>query len=315
MAPKKRVGRCQAPARMYPSRTLSARPGGLNQVRRIFQDLGHRDNFTTFPWNGFPWIRECAHHLPEPFWLMSRRTSYLHRGLSQGGNRITVEVLLTGFLFAYDVVMSGLWHGQSRLPMEVHHSGLSASRRTSVGLGQSQGYEERQPHAHVGFFGQSTMDVSRLFLPKLRVARLLPQLQSRRQLWGTWKQWRWQSCKEAGSASDFRGLPLGGVRKVARRRLSQLGGDGSGGFGSSQGRGARPPEGFGCEHCEPREGARRQAGCGCRRGSSAEEVGETGAQGSDAVPQVYQVLSSKRRSRQGKRRSSSSRVCRRKRWI
>ena len=31
----------------------------------------------------------------------------------------------------------------------------------------------------------------------------------------TWKQWRWQSCKEASSASDFRGLPLGGVRKVA----------------------------------------------------------------------------------------------------
>ena len=100
--------------------------------------------------------------------------------------------------------MSGLWHGQSRLPTEVHRSGLLASRWTSVGLGQSQGYEERQPHAHVGVFGQSTMDVSRLFLPELRVARLLPQLQSRRQLWGTWKQWRWQSCKEAGSASDFR---------------------------------------------------------------------------------------------------------------
>ena len=29
-----------------------------------------------------------------------------------------------------------------------------------------------------------------------------------RQHWGTWKQWRWQSCKEAGSASDFRRLPL-----------------------------------------------------------------------------------------------------------
>ena len=140
-----------------------------------------------------------------------------HFGSSQSGNSITAEVLLTGFLFAYDVVMSGLWHGQSRPPTEVHRSGLSASRWTSVGLGQSQGYEERQSHAYVGVFGQSTMDVSRLFLPELRVARLLPQLQSRRQLWGTWKQWRWQSCKEAGSASDFRGLPLGGVRKVAWR--------------------------------------------------------------------------------------------------
>ena len=52
------------------------------------------------------------------------------------------------------------------------------------------GYEERQSHACVGVFGQSTMDVSRLFLPEVRVARLLPQLQSRRQLWETWKQWR-----------------------------------------------------------------------------------------------------------------------------
>ena len=76
---------------------------------------------------------------PQPYWLQSRRTSYLHRGLSQGGNRITVEDLLTGFLFAYDVVMSGLWHGQSRLPTEVHRSALSASRWTSVGLGQSKG--------------------------------------------------------------------------------------------------------------------------------------------------------------------------------
>ena len=99
-----------------------------------------------------------------------------------------------------------------------------------------RGTRNGSPHAHVGVFGQSTMDVSRLFLPELRVARLLPLLQSLRQLWGTWQQWRWQSCKEAGSTSDFRGLPLGGVRKVARRRLSQLAGDGSRGFGSSQGR-------------------------------------------------------------------------------
>ena len=107
-----------------------------------------------------------------------------HFGSNQGGNRITVEVLFTGFLFACDVDMSGLWHGQSRLPTEVHRSGLSASRWTSVGLGQSQGYEELQSHAYVGVFGQSTVDVSRLFPPALRGARLLPQLQSHHHLWG-----------------------------------------------------------------------------------------------------------------------------------
>ena len=212
---------------------------------------------------------------PWTFRLKSRRTSYLHRGLSQGGNRITVEVLLTGFLFAYDVVMSGLWHGQSRLPTEVHRSGLSASRWTSVGLGQSQGYEERQPHAHVGVFGQSTMDVSRLFLPELRVARLL-----------TWKQWRWQSCKPAQRAT------FGDYLSAECERLR--GGD------------SLSSEAMAVEDADPAkadnqdclkalgasianlEKARRQAGCGCRRGSSAEEAGETGAQGSDAVPQVYQ---------------------------
>ena len=112
-----------------------------------------------------------------------------------------------------------------------------ASRWTSVCLGQSQGYEERHPHAHVGVVGQSTMDVSRLFLPELRVAMLLPQLRAV-SAGGTWKQWRWQSCEEAGSASVFRGLPLGGVRKVAWRRVSQLGGDGGRGCGFCQGRGA-----------------------------------------------------------------------------
>ena len=103
---------------------------------------------------------------------------------------------------------------------------------------------------HPIVFGKSTMDVSRLLLPELRVAMLLPQLQSCRQLGGTWKQWWWQSCKEAGSSNDFRGLPLGGVRKVAVRRVSQLGGDGGRRCGSSQGRGAGPLQGFGCEHCE-----------------------------------------------------------------
>ena len=53
-----------------------------------------------------------------------------------------------------DLVMPGVWNGEPRQSTEVHCSGLSASRRTSVGLGQSQGYEERQPHAHVGVFGQ-----------------------------------------------------------------------------------------------------------------------------------------------------------------
>ena len=61
-------------------------------------------------------------------------------------------------------------------------------------------------------------------------------------------------------ASDFQGLPLGGVRKVAGRRVSQLGGDGGRGCGFSQDQGAGSPEGLGCEHCESREGARRQAG-------------------------------------------------------
>ena len=59
---------------------------------------------------------------------MSRWTSYLHRGVSQGGD------LLTSFLSAYDMVMSSLWHGQSRIPTEVHRSGLSASRWASVCL-------------------------------------------------------------------------------------------------------------------------------------------------------------------------------------
>ena len=59
-------------------------------------------------------------------------------------------------------------NGEPRQSTEVRDSGQSASWRTSVGLGKSLGYEERQPHAHVG---QSTMDVSRLFLPELRVAR------------------------------------------------------------------------------------------------------------------------------------------------
>ena len=113
--------------------------------------------------------------------------------------------------------MLSLWHGQSRQPTEVRRSGLSASGwASSSSSGQSKGYEERQPHG--GVFGKSTMDVSRLFLPELRVARLFPQLQSRRQLRVSWKQWWWQSCEEAGSASDFRGLPLGRVRKVAGRR-------------------------------------------------------------------------------------------------
>ena len=121
-------------------------------------------------------------------------------------------------------------------------------------------------------------------------------------------------ARKPAQRATFGDVLFVGVRKVARLRLSQLRGDGSQGFGSSQSRGARPPEGFGCEHCESREGARRQAGCGYRRGSSAEEAGETGAQGSAAVPQVYQCSSQKRRSQQGKRLSSSSRVCRRKRW-
>ena len=89
-----------------------------------------------------------------------------------------------------------------------------------------RGTRHASPHAHVGVFGQSTMDVSRLFLPELCLARLLLQLQSRRQHGRTLHWWWWQSCKEAASASDFQRFLFGGVRKVARRRLSQLGGDG-----------------------------------------------------------------------------------------
>ena len=80
--------------------------------------------------------------------------------------------------------MPSVWNGEPRQSTEVHDSGLSASWWTSVGLGQSQGYEARQWHAHVGVFGQSTMDLTRLSLPELCVARSLLQLQSRRQVGG-----------------------------------------------------------------------------------------------------------------------------------
>ena len=131
-----------------------------------------------------------------------------HVGSSQGGNRITVEVHLTGFLFAYDVVMSGLGHGQPKTTDGSAPLGTVGIQVDLVGLGQSQGYEERQPHAHVGVFGQPTMDVSRLFQPELRLARLLPQLQSRRQLWVDVEAVA-VAVLQGSSASDFRGLSLG----------------------------------------------------------------------------------------------------------
>ena len=49
--------------------------------------------------------------------------------------------------FAYDVVMSSLWHGESRLPAEVHRSGLSASRRAcfrTAGLSIGRGTNSRR---------------------------------------------------------------------------------------------------------------------------------------------------------------------------
>ena len=42
---------------LQPSRTLSTRHGGLNLALRIFQDPVHGNNFTTFPWDGFLWMR------------------------------------------------------------------------------------------------------------------------------------------------------------------------------------------------------------------------------------------------------------------
>ena len=98
--------------------------------------------------------------------------------------------------------MSSLWHGESRLPEEVHQSGLSASRRACFRKARLSTGKEQQASTVV--IGESTMVVSGVLLPELRVARLLPQLQPSSQLGVSWWQW-WQSCAEAGY---FRGLPL-----------------------------------------------------------------------------------------------------------
>ena len=240
------------------------------------------------------------HSNPWPFWIKSRWTSYLHRGLSQSGNRITVEVLL---LFVYDEVMSSLWHGQSRLPTEVHRSGRSASRWASVCLGQSKVSGSRAP----------TSLASRRWT--------CPDCSYQNYAWREYchycsravrKQWWWQSCKEAGSATDFRGLPLGGVRKVAGRRVSQFGGDGGRGCGFGQDRGAGSLEGLGCEHGELEK---------ARGGKPDVAIGEILQQKrlerQELKDQMQSRKSTKapleRRSRQRKRRASSSRVCRRRR--
>ena len=152
---------------------------------------------------------------------------------------------------------------------------------------------------------KSTMDVSRLFLPELCLARLLPQLQSRRQLGWTWYWWWWQSCKEAASASER----LRGGDSLSSEAMAVE--DSGPAKAEEQDR----LKALDASIAKSREGARRQARCGYRRGSSAEEAGETGDQGSDAVPQVYQGSPQSGDRGKGKGCYHARGFCSRKRWI
>ena len=120
-----------------------------------------------------------------------------------------------------DVVMSGVWNGEPRQSTEVHRLG-------TVGIhgGPPSAWDNRRGTRNGSRTRTSASSASRRWT--------CPECSYQNYAWRgychsctravsfgrTWHQWRWQSCKEAGSASDFRGLPLGGVRKVAWRRLS-----------------------------------------------------------------------------------------------
>ena len=102
--------------------------------------------------------------------------------------------------------------------------------------------------------------------------------------------------------------------KVARRRLSQLGGDGSRGFGSAKAEEQDPLKALDASIANP-EKAR-----GGKPDVAIDEVLrqkrlERQSSRIRCSPASLPRLSSKRRSRQGKRRSPSSRVCRRKRLL
>ena len=149
----------------------------------------------------------------------------------------------------------------------------------------------------------STMDVSGLLLRELRLERLLPQLQSSGRLGVSWWQ-RWQFCGETGSAGHILGVSLGGVRQVAvKQRVSLFGCDVDRGGCFSQNRGAGSLQGFGCEHREPRESSRWQAN---------EVLQQKRLERQELKkPDAF----SERQLPRGKRWSSSSRVCRRRRSI
>ena len=67
------------------------------------------------------------------------------------------------FHFAYDGVMSSLWHREPRLPKDVHHAGLSASRQAYFPMADFwKGDEEQQ--ASTVIICESTMDLSCLLL-------------------------------------------------------------------------------------------------------------------------------------------------------
>ena len=210
---------------------------------------------------------------PLPFWFKSRWTSYLHRGLSQGGNRITVEVL-----FFLRMTWSCPVCGTDK---QNYRRKCTARDCRHLG-GPPSAWDNRR----------GTRNGSRTPASSASRRWTCPDCSNQIYAWRGYCH----SCSRAVS-SGGRGSSGGGsparkpaqratsgdlsVRKVAGRgRVSWPGGDDGGGSGSL--------EGFGCECCKPREGARRQAGRGHRRGPLAEEVGEAGAQGSDAVQQVYQ---------------------------
>ena len=175
--------------------------------------------------------------------------------MSQGGHRITVEVLVKGFLLAYDVVMSGLWHGQSRPPTEVQRSGLSASRWTSVGLGV-RGTAAARARRRL-----RQVDDGRVPIVPTRTTRgeviatvavvpsargdveavavaVLPRKPAQRATFGDYISAERERLRGGESLSSEAMV----VKDV----------------GFSQDRGAGSPEGLGCERCESREGARLQ---------------------------------------------------------
>ena len=116
-------------------------------------------------------------------------------------------------------------------------------------------------------------------------------------------------CNQAAESAGRGGNGGASTRRPAQRgmqRGSWGGCDAGRGGRCCQIRGAGAREGLGREHRQSREGSRWQARRCHRRGPTAEEAGA-------ASPASRPWLSSGRQLARGKRRSSSSRVCRRRR--